>query len=67
MSSWTSSGSYITLLKSLIVMTSNPRANSPEPLGPLPIRRLEQSLVNRIAAGEVCHVLATVVRLTCWS
>lgn len=29
------------------------RAESPEPEGPKPIRRLEQSLVNRIAAGEV--------------
>jgi DNA mismatch repair ATPase MutL len=39
-------------------MASNTRADSPEPSGPLPIRRLEQSLVNRIAAGEVCRVLA---------
>lgn len=45
-------------------MTSNTRADSPEPLGPLPIRRLEQSLVNRIAAGEVCYIFTRVLHLT---
>ncbi|KAF8624965.1 hypothetical protein AX15_005607 [Amanita polypyramis BW_CC] len=35
--------------------STNPRVASPEPPGPLPIRRLEQSLVNRIAAGEIIH------------
>ena len=51
-------------LRSSWFMTSNTRANSPEPPGPLPIRRLGQSLVNRIAAGEVCRVLTHVLRLT---
>ena len=51
-------GSYITRLVLESLMASNPCGDSPEPLGPLPIRRLERSLVNRIAAGEVCHTLS---------
>lgn len=30
------------------------RSMDDRPQGPLPIRRLEEALVNRIAAGEVC-------------
>jgi hypothetical protein len=39
-------------------MTSGRRSPSPEPLGPRPIRRLHESLINRIAAGEVRTGLA---------
>jgi hypothetical protein len=34
-------------------MTSGHRSPSLEPLGLRPIRRLRESLINRIAAGEV--------------
>ncbi|KAF8660765.1 hypothetical protein AX16_001559 [Volvariella volvacea WC 439] len=31
------------------------RASSPEPPGPLPIKKLQESLINKIAAGEIIH------------
>ena len=33
------------------------RAQSPEPEGPKPIHRLQEQLINRIAAGEVMPYL----------